>query len=197
MSIFLIICFIIAIIVILAVLCFCVKYGCDSSNEQSSQVYYDDASRYERAVSRERSATRNGATRSFYDRIRHIVDDRAPPGHFQHHEVDTAQDDRARRREADALKVAQMRKIQSRLVVTPLSADDLDCNLLIGVDANPHHIGGYAVHLPRSDGAHYTPGLEMYTFHTRKLPWELHDTSIVGDSKEFEMKNLLFALLLW
>ncbi|XP_021961639.1 uncharacterized protein LOC110857338 [Folsomia candida] len=66
-----------------------------------------------------------------------------------------------------------------------------DTTIIIGVDATPHHIGGYFINLAQKRG-------EFYHFPVSKLPWTLTPKqNKAGNSGEFEMKNLMFALYLW
>lgn len=225
MSTLLIICFIVVVILLLGFLYFCAKC-CNLTNYQSTEVFYDDAPpRYERSRPKEANrytiqtrtetwherphprddeaprgpSTDTNPTTNWYERFRNAIGNaRAVPEHNEtryetRDEVDTHTlvTERARKKAADIVKVREMRQIQARLIQTP-TGDDLGYNLLIGVDANPTKIGGYSVNFQDS-----SPSIEMYTFPSSKLPWELHDTSMLGDSNEFEMKNLLFALLLW
>jgi len=82
--------------------------------------------------------------------------------------------------------LAKHRDIQNELEREPPP----DYRLLISVDATPKRIAGYCVDFVKKI-------CHCYTYKSSVLPWALNDKSITGDSAEFEMKNLMFALLLW
>lgn len=59
--------------------------------------------------------------------------------------------------------------------------------LIIGVDATPNCFGGYCVNLRERR-------IEFYSMRSTDIPWKSDRGNC---SKEFEMKNVLFALCLW
>ncbi|XP_035715954.1 uncharacterized protein LOC110860229 [Folsomia candida] len=87
-----------------------------------------------------------------------------------------------------------LRKIQNDLVLDKelnLAISVEESNIIIGVDATPHNIGGYFINLAQKRG-------EFYSFPVDKLPWTLTPIqNKAGNPAEFEMKNLIFALYLW
>ncbi|XP_035713758.1 uncharacterized protein LOC110857431 isoform X2 [Folsomia candida] len=95
----------------------------------------------------------------------------------------------------EVLRNIQINLVQEKELKPAIPLGD-DTNIIIGVDATPHNIGGYFINLVENRG-------EFYSFPVAKLPWTL--TSHVLTPKqnqarnpaEFEMKNLVFALYLW
>ncbi|XP_035705042.1 uncharacterized protein LOC110845754 isoform X1 [Folsomia candida] len=82
---------------------------------------------------------------------------------------------------------------KATLLRQPSSNDDQLKNtksLIIAVDATPFHIGAYCID-PFQEMVHY------YSVSSSKMPWTLNDKKVNGNSSEFEMKNLMCALLIW
>lgn len=62
--------------------------------------------------------------------------------------------------------------------------------LVIAADATPRNIGGYVIN-------HFSKRVEFYSVPASRMPWILRNTTRSGNPTEFEMKNLLCALLIW
>lgn len=62
--------------------------------------------------------------------------------------------------------------------------------LVIAADATPRHIGAYLIN-------HFSKRVEFYSVPSSRMPWILRNRTRSGNPTEFEMKNLLIALLLW
>lgn len=87
-------------------------------------------------------------------------------------------------------EVEKMQRITGRAQDLILSTGHYsypDCRLIIGVDATPAIQAGYLVNVLEKR-------LYYYVLKRNDLPWIIHDAT---NTKEFEMKNLIFALTVW
>lgn len=62
--------------------------------------------------------------------------------------------------------------------------------IIIATDATPRHIGGYIIN-------QFSNKVEYYSTPSSSMPWILRNRTRGGNPTEFEMKNLLCALILW
>ncbi|CAL8103017.1 unnamed protein product [Orchesella dallaii] len=79
----------------------------------------------------------------------------------------------------------EIRSVQDNVLASGHNTSD--SHLVVGVHANPRAFGGYCVN-PKEKS------VEFYIINSEDLPWGIHSRS---DGAEYEMKNLLFALMLW
>ncbi|ODM93172.1 hypothetical protein Ocin01_13509 [Orchesella cincta] len=88
----------------------------------------------------------------------------------------------------DGLGNAEIHSLQNNILSVGRHAEDSnDSHLVVGVHGNARVFGGYCVNLKEKS-------VEFYRINTEDLPWRIQARP---EGSECEMKNLLFALMLW